>query len=90
MRSWANALGYEGGTFPWEEERRHRIKSEIDAIYSHMYGLNRTELEWILDAGLPSISFPILQENEKQHFGEYRTKRLVLEAYDHLKKHGSL
>ena len=49
-----------------------------------MYGLERTELEWILDAPPPSASFPTLKQNEIKRFGEYRTRRLVLNAYDQL------
>ncbi len=31
---------------------------------------------------LPSESFRVLQDNELAHFGECRTRRLVLEAWD--------
>ena len=80
----AQDLGYEGDPFPWDEERRHRLKSELDAIFAHMYQLDRADLEWILDAPEPSASFPGLKRNELQQFGEYRTQRYVLQAYDQL------
>ena len=32
----------------------------------------------------PSVTFPGLKSNEMRKFGEYRTKRLVLEAWDRL------
>ena len=51
-----------------------------------MYGLTRSDLEWILDAPPPSSSFPSLKQNEMKEFGEYRTQRLVLQAYDILKR----
>ena len=70
--------------FPWDEEQRHRLKSELDAIFAHMYRLDRTDLEWILDAPEPSASFPSLKRNEMREFGEYRTQRYVLCAYDQL------
>ena len=41
-------------------------------------------MEWILDPPLPSFSFPALKRNEIAGFGEYRTLRLVLTAYDQL------
>jgi hypothetical protein len=44
----------------------------------HVYGLSRTEAEHVLD------SFPIVRKNEERDLGEYRTKRLALNAYDAL------
>ena len=84
LQPFAQDLGYEGDPFPWDEERRHRLKSELDAIFAHMYQLDREDLEWILDAPAPSASFPGLKRNELQQFGEYRTQRYVLQAYDQL------
>lgn len=84
LESFAQDLGYEGPPFTWNEERRHHLKCELDAMFAHMYGLDRTDLEWILDAPSPSYSFPRLKLNEMKKFGEYRTKRLVLEAFDQL------
>ncbi len=49
-----------------------------------MYNLDRSDLEWILDAPEPSSSFPVLKLKEMKEFGEYRTKRYVLRAYDQL------
>ena len=84
LQSFAQDLGYEGEPFSWNEERRHRLKCELDAIYAHMYYLDRDDLQWILDAPAPSASFPGLKRNEMQQFGEYRTQRYVLQAYDQL------
>ena len=84
LQSFAEDLGYDGPPFPWDEERRHRLKCELDAIFAHMYQLDRSDLEWILDAPEPSASFPGLKRNEMQQFGEYRTQRYVLQAYDQL------
>ena len=86
LAGFANDLGYDGPPFDWDEERRHRLKSELDAIFAHMYALERSDLAWILDAEYPSASFPSLKENELQRFGEYRTERLVLEAYDLIRR----
>ena len=49
-----------------------------------MYRLDRSELEWILDAPPPSSSFPSLKQHQVSRFGEYRTQRYVLEAFDQL------
>lgn len=84
LQPFAEDLGYEGEPFVWDEERRHKLKSELDAIYAHMYGLDRDEIEWILEPEEPSVSFPALQRGEQKQYGEYRTKRYVLHAYDQL------
>ena len=85
LEGFARDLGYEGPPFPWDEPRRHRLKCELDAIYAHMYRLDRSDLEWILDAPPPSASFPTLKRNEIKRFGEYRTQRYVLQAYDQIR-----
>ena len=84
LQGFAQDLGYDGPPFPWDEERRHQLKCELDAIFARMYQLERTDLEWILDAPAPSSSFPGLKRSEMQEFGEYRTQRYVLQAYDQL------
>lgn len=84
LEPFARDLGYDGDPFPWDEDRRHRLKGELDAIFAHLYHLDRADLEWILDAPYPSASFPGLKRNELRQFGEYRTQRYVLHAYDQL------
>ena len=82
LQPFAQDLGYDGPPFVWDEERRHRLKCELDAIYAHMYQLDQEDLVWILDAPEPSQSFSGLKRNEERQFGEYRTQRYVLRAYD--------
>ena len=62
--------------FVWNEERRARLRAELDAVYAHLYGLTREELTYILD------TFPIVQRKDEKQWGEYRTKKLILEYYD--------
>ena len=62
--------------FVWNEERRARLRAELDAVYAHLYGLTREELTYILD------TFPVLRKKEIAAFGEYRTKRMCLEEYE--------
>ena len=64
MGSFANDLGYQGSPFIWNGPRHHCLRSELDAIFAHMYGLSRSDLEWILDAPPPSSSFPSLRQHE--------------------------
>ena len=86
LQGFARDLGYQGPPFPWEDRRRHILQCELDAIFAHIYELDRSELEWILDAPPPSSSFPALKRNEVSEFGEYRTQRYVLQAYDQLER----
>ena len=70
-------LGYDGPPFTWDEERRARLRAELDGIYAHLYGISRDDFAYILD------TFPIVARNDVKAYGELRTKRLCLEAYDH-------
>ena len=84
LAGFALDLGYQGPPFAWDDDRRHRLRSELDAIFSHMYRLELIDVEWILDAPPPGSSFPVLKRKEIREFGEYRTQRYVLHAYDQL------
>jgi hypothetical protein len=84
----ATALGYDGPPFGWDEDRRAVLRAELDAWYARAYGLTRDELRYILDPAdvmgpdYPSETFRVLKNNEKARYGEYRTARLVLAAWD--------
>lgn len=88
----ARDLGYEGPPFAWDEDRRAQLRAELDAWYALAYGLTRDELRYVLDPkdvmgeDYPSETFRVLQNNETKKYGEYRTRRLVLAAYDALVK----
>lgn len=90
MQPLAADLGYKGPPFSWNPNRRAQIRAEIDACYAIKYGLSRDELRYILDPSdilgdsYPTETFRGLKKNEIKEFGEYRTRRLVLEAYDRL------
>ena len=90
LKPWAEDLGYTGKPFPWNPERRSVLRAELDAYYARLYGLTRDELRYILDPAdvmgedYPSETFRVLKEKELRTFGEYRTRRLVLEAWDRL------
>jgi len=76
--------------FVWNDDRRSVIRSELDAYYAHLYGLTRDELRYILDPkdvfgeDFPGETFRVLKEREEREYVEYRTKRLVLDAWDRL------
>lgn len=90
MTPFAYDLGYEGAPFAWDEERRAILRAELDAFFAKTYGLRRDELRYILDPvdvmgeNYPSETFRVLKNKEIKAFGEYRTQRLVLEAWDRL------
>jgi hypothetical protein len=88
MAPFARDLGYDGPPFAWNEDRRALLRAELDVWYARAYGLTRDELRYILDPAdamgpdYPSETFRVLKNNEKAHYGEYRTARLVLAAWD--------
>lgn len=90
MRPWAEDLEYSGPVFAWDEDRRAQLRAEVDAFYARKYAFTRDELRYVLDpadvkgADYPSETFRGLKKNEEARFGEYRTQRLVLEAWDRL------
>ena len=94
MAPFARDLGYEGPPFAWDEDRRAHLRAELDAWYALAYGLTRDELRYVLDPkdvmgeDYPSETFRVLQKNEIARHGEYRTRRLVLAAYDELMAQG--
>ncbi|WP_323002872.1 Eco57I restriction-modification methylase domain-containing protein [Denitromonas sp.] len=96
LQSWAEDLGYNGPPYPWNPERRAQLRAELDAYYARLYGLTRDELRYILDPAdvmgedYPSETFRVLKNNEMREFGEYRTQRLVLEAWDKLERTNGL
>ncbi|MCF8706328.1 Methyltransferase domain-containing protein [Sphingobium faniae] len=94
MAPFARDLGYEGPPFAWDEDGRATLRAELDAWYALAYGLARDELRYVLDPkdvmgpDYPSETFRVLQNNERAKYGEYRTQRLVLAAYDELMAQG--
>ena len=92
LQPWASDLGYDGPPFPWNPDHRAILRAELDAWYAKLYGLSRDELRYILDPAdvmgtdYPSETFRVLKNNETRQFGEYRTRRLVLEAWDRLEE----
>ncbi len=91
---WLRDLGYDGPPFVWDEARRAHLRADLDAFYARAYGLTRDELRYILDPAdvkgpdYPSETFRVLKEKEIRLHGEYRTRRLVLEAWDRMEAGG--
>ena len=78
-----------GDKQPWmfNPDRRALLQAELDAIFAHLYGLTTEDLRYILDPedvcgeGCINETFRVLKDNEIRQYGEYRTKRLVMEAW---------
>jgi hypothetical protein len=92
MAQFAHDLGYDGPPFKWDEDRRALRRAELEAWYARAYGLTRDELRYILDPAdvmgtdYPSETFRVLKKNEIEKYGDYRTRRLVLDAWDRLER----
>ncbi len=90
LTPFARDLGYDGPPFGWDEDRRALLRAELDAFYARAYGLDRDELRYILDPAdvrgpdYPSETFRVLKEKEIRKYGEYRTRRIVLDAWDRM------
>ncbi|MEU4836854.1 Eco57I restriction-modification methylase domain-containing protein [Nocardia testacea] len=55
---------------------RSTVRAELDALFFRLYGLARDDVDYIMD------TFPIVKRKDEAVYGEYRTKRLILEIYD--------
>ncbi len=74
----ARDLDYVGPPFRWDIGRRELLRAELDAAFFHIYGIDRDDVDYIMD------TFPIVRRKDETAHGEYRTKRLILERYDAL------
>lgn len=76
MADFASDLGDVDGPFLWDPVRRDVLKAELDASFFHFYERSRADVEYMMD------SFPIVRRKEELEFGEFRTRRLILEVFD--------
>ncbi|NVM22774.1 MAG: N-6 DNA methylase [Desulfobacterales bacterium] len=80
LQSFAEDLSYSGPPFRWDEERRFLLRCELDAAFFHLYGMDRDDVDYIMD------TFPIVKRKDEERYGEYRTKSVILEIYDDMLK----
>ena len=57
---------------------RARIRAELDGLMFHLYGVRREDADFIME------TFPVVKKKDEKEFGEFRTKRLILEVYDRM------
>ncbi|GHK02348.1 hypothetical protein SY2F82_41450 [Streptomyces sp. Y2F8-2] len=74
----AKDLGDDSEPFRWNEDRRAIIRAELDALFFHLYGIQREDVEYIME------TFPIVMQKDVTKYGTYRTKELILAEYDRM------
>ena len=78
MAPFARDLGYVDETtgevlppFRWDEERRLNLRAKLDAIYFYLYGIEeRNDINHIYS------TFPIVEREETNIWGQYRSRDL--------------
>jgi len=56
------------------------LRYELDAAYFHLYSTERDNVDYIME------TFPIVKRKDEKQYGEYRTKRVILEIYDEMRR----
>ncbi|MDR3449590.1 MAG: restriction endonuclease [Alphaproteobacteria bacterium] len=79
MAPFARDMGYvdEAGNvrppFIWDEARRLKLRAKLDALYFHFYGVtDRDDVRYIFS------TFPIVEQDEMEAFGRYRSRDFCL------------
>lgn len=60
----------------YSDSNRFTLFCSLDAIYAHLYGLEKEEMDYILE------TFPIVKRKDIAKYGNYRTKETILQLYD--------
>jgi hypothetical protein len=76
MAPFGRAVGWEGAPFIWDGHRRAVLRAELDGAFFHLYGLARDEVEHVLE------SFWVVRDRDEKEHSSYRTRELILDAYD--------
>lgn len=80
LASFAKELGDKGAPFRWDVERRVFLRAELDAGFFHLYGVERDDVDYIME------TFPIIRRKDIAAHAEFRTKRVILEIYDAMQR----
>jgi len=75
MKAFAADHGYMSAPFKWDADRRSLLQAELDAAFFILYGMTTGDVEYIMD------SFFGTRTKDERIYGEYRTKRLIVETY---------
>jgi hypothetical protein len=79
MRPLAEAAGFKEGVHKWDEADRAQLRAELDAAYFHLYGLDREEVDYVLD------QFQGVVQEDEAHGRPGPTRRAILETFDALR-----
>src|SRR5579875_571163 len=83
MTPLAPDLGDDGEPFICDGNRRALLRAELDAFFFRIYGIDdRDDVDYILETFQTETGG--LKHNEIAKYGTYRTKDLVLSAYDRM------
>ena len=59
--------------FRWDEDRRLHLRAQLDAVFFHLYGItDRDDVRYVYS------TFPIVERQEMQAHGGYRSRELCL------------
>lgn len=61
-------------------EPQINLRYEPNTTYFYLYGIERDDVDYIME------TFPIVKRKDEQKYGEYRTKRVILEIYDEMRR----
>ena len=68
-----DAAGAVQPPFPWDEERRLRLRAKLDAVFFHLYGVtDRDDVRYV------HSTFPIVERQETAAYGRHRSLDLCL------------
>ena len=84
IKQFAADLNYSNKPIKWDENRRKLLQSELDAIFAILYNVDENDLAFILN------SFKTLERKEREEYGEFRTKKMVINAYNKFSKQNEL
>ncbi len=60
----------------WNKNLRHSLQCELDAIFFHLYHLDKNDVEIIMD------SFPAVKKRDEEKHNSFHTKETILRLYD--------
>lgn len=72
MAAFAHDLGFDGAPFGWDEDDRRHRRARLDALFFHLYGIDREDADYILS------TFPIIEREDRAVHGRYLTRDLIL------------
>lgn len=76
LLDFASDLGWAGPPFMWNSGRRSVMRAELDAAFFLLYGFTREDVARTMD------TFWVVRDRDRREHGAYRTKELILDAYE--------